>query len=207
MEIDRLWKRNSSRHEQAWPNNCVEPQNVLADNMDIAGPKLLDPFNVIAVRSKVIDSSQIVREGINPHVHDVIVIESFGNADSPGKSCTADRQVSEWIGCQSAQNIVSMLFGSNKIRIVLDVLNEFICVGRHFKEIGLLFDPLQRDSRCGILEIIRFRRQVGNEGFLSNVIPAGVGVQVNIAIVSASLPELPRHSLVTIAGRTHVIVV
>lgn len=207
VEVDRGWKGDSSRHEQARPNDGVEPQDILSNNVDIAGPELLDSFLSVTVGSKVIDSGQIVGEGIDPHIHNVLVTKSFWNTDAPRKGGSTDGQVSEGIRRQSAQNVVSVLLGSDKVWVVLDVLDEPIGVGRHLEEVGFFLNPLEGKSRGRILEVIDLGLRIRHKGLLSNIVPTGIRIQVNITIGSACLPEFLSHALVTITRRSNVVVV
>ena len=38
MAVDLLWARQSRRHQERRPINCVEPHHILADQMDIRRP-------------------------------------------------------------------------------------------------------------------------------------------------------------------------
>mmetsp|Transcript_28567 Transcript_28567/g.44679 ORF Transcript_28567/g.44679 Transcript_28567/m.44679 type:complete len:203 (+) Transcript_28567:1846-2454(+) len=60
-----LWKWNLQAHQHAWPDDTMEPDDILADQMHIRGPELV----VWTIRA--IHARQVVSERVEPNIHDV----------------------------------------------------------------------------------------------------------------------------------------
>jgi hypothetical protein len=203
------------RHEQARPNDGVEPQYVLADDVDVAGPELGQPVDgpafvvPAAVHAQGVDTRQVVGQSVDPNVHDVMVGEALRDGDPPLEGRATDRQVPQRIFRigQASQNVVPVLLRPDEIGMVLDVPDETILVRSHFEKVRLLLDPLEGQSRRGVLELVLLRLQVRDEGLLPHVVPSRIGVQVDVTVGGTPSPQFLGHAFVPVARRPDVVVV
>ena len=62
-----LWQRQIGRHQERWPIDGVETDNILTDDMDIGRPETC----IITVLIGKTQSRQIGRQRIDPHIHDM----------------------------------------------------------------------------------------------------------------------------------------
>jgi hypothetical protein len=208
MGKDRFGERNLGRHEQTRPNDGMEPQNVFSDNVHVGRPKLLQVGDAaIGIDSQSIHSGQIIRQGVNPNVHDVIVGKAFGGGNAPFECGSTNGQISQGIRRQSCQYLIAMLFGTNKVWIVLNMFHQAFVIGRHFEKVGFFFDAFEWEAGCWIFKFVHFGFGVSHKGFFANIVPTAVTVQINVSIGMTALPQFAGGSFVPIARGTNVIII
>ena len=69
----QLVVRETRRHQERWPINRVKPQDVFAHDVHTRRP-------VFCLRFRILERRPIVRERIEPHVHDVLRVARNGYA-------------------------------------------------------------------------------------------------------------------------------
>ena len=186
----------------------MEPQNILSNNVDIGRPELFDSvLRAIVINTQTIDTGQVVGQSVDPHVHNVVVVESLWNGNTPFKCRTRNGQIPEIVALETLQNEVSMLFWSNEIGVVLNMFDEFFVVGRHFEEIRFLLDLFERLSRSSIFVVGNFCIGVGDKRLFTNIVPTTVSVKIDVAVCSTLIPELLGCSFVTIRSCADIVIV
>ena len=80
---DGFRKRKTETKKNGWPNDSVKTKNVLADKLDVGGPKVGD------VGLGIAKDSEIVSERVNPDIHNLVVVAGDGYA--PGEVSTGTR--------------------------------------------------------------------------------------------------------------------
>mmetsp|Transcript_1237 Transcript_1237/g.2427 ORF Transcript_1237/g.2427 Transcript_1237/m.2427 type:complete len:308 (-) Transcript_1237:1408-2331(-) len=205
MRKDSLGQRDPGTHQQGNPNHGVEPQNIFSNHVHIRWPKF-GQFGSIFAQTKSVDSRNVVGQGIQPNVHDVIVIEALGDWDTPRKCGSTDGEISQIVLLETSQNHVAMLLGLNKFRIILNVLDQLVMVLGHFEKVRLFFHPFQGLARCGILKIGELRLIIRDKRFFTNVVPSRILVQINITCCVTPLPQGLRRTFVSIRRRSYIVI-
>ena len=77
MGIDALLHGNARRHQERRPVHRVKTNDVLADDVHIRWP--VAPVRVALIGKA--DAGDVIGQGIDPHIHDVLGIA--GNLDAP----------------------------------------------------------------------------------------------------------------------------
>ncbi len=80
-----LRKRNIESHEEYRPVDCVETDDVLADEVKVSGPELTELSGAVSV-CIVADTCDIVGEGVEPNINYVLGVEVNGNSPLEGGS-------------------------------------------------------------------------------------------------------------------------
>ena len=87
MHHDLLRDRQASRHEEGGPEDRVEAGDVLADHVGVGGPEGRALRALIGKAGR----GDVVGEGVDPHIHHMLVIARHGHA--PVEGGAADRQI------------------------------------------------------------------------------------------------------------------
>mmetsp|Transcript_17400 Transcript_17400/g.34124 ORF Transcript_17400/g.34124 Transcript_17400/m.34124 type:complete len:209 (-) Transcript_17400:1136-1762(-) len=118
MRVDSLGQRHTARHMHARPDDRVEPNNVLADQVHVAGP-VLHPLAVGKVGGR-----EVVCEGIEPDVHDMLLLtlqqRVLRHRHAPVKRRAGYRQVTKRL-LEAGEDLVAAVVWHNKLLVVLNV--------------------------------------------------------------------------------------
>ena len=124
MAVNLLRKRLTERHEHNRPVNGVEAHNVLADDVRVGRPVL---FVLLRASVGVVaDTGDIVRERINPNIHNVFGIEVNGN--SPLKARARYAEILKSGLDKVVEHFLFAALGVNKVGILLDVFLELFLI-------------------------------------------------------------------------------
>ena len=191
-------QRDSGRHQERRPVHGVEPDDVLADHVQIGRPK---PLVQSRRRVREPDPGEVVRQRVHPHVHDVCGIT--GHRHTPVERRARDRQVRQAAG-DEADDLVAPRLRRDELRIGGVVRQQRFGVGRQPEEVGLFLGPGDRRPGLGgnsAAVLIQRRLVLGEEPFVTHRVPAGVGVQVDVAVGGHPLPDHRRgHVVVRVGG-------
>ena len=87
-------KRKTGGHQESRPVNGMEPEDVLADHMQVGRP---EPAVALGIAERAVGRpsccGDIVRQRIEPDIHHMRVVVRHRNA--PGEARAADRQVAQ----------------------------------------------------------------------------------------------------------------
>mmetsp|Transcript_27480 Transcript_27480/g.43217 ORF Transcript_27480/g.43217 Transcript_27480/m.43217 type:complete len:333 (+) Transcript_27480:1295-2293(+) len=207
----RLGEGQSRRHENTRPNHRVEPQYILSDNVHIGRPqfsKFFIPSPLLGiVDTQHIHTRQIIRQSIEPNIHDMIVLKPLWDRNTMRKRRSTNTQIPQPIPIQPCQNRILMLFRPNKVRICGNILHQTIVILAHLEEVTRLLNTLQRLSTRRITKVTHFRFRIRHECLLLDIVPSGISIQINVIIGSTLVPQCLSRALVTIGGGSDVIVV
>ena len=178
-----LRKRNVQRHQEDRPVNRVEADDVLADQMKVRRPELLELLRAVAVRV-IADSGDIVRKRIEPYIHDVLVVEINRNAPFEGRSRHA--QILQAGQQEVVHHLILAALGLNELGMRVDMLNQAVRILAHLEEVRLLLRRLHRPSAVGTATVHQLRLRP--ERLAGRAVQAFIAALVNVALL-IHLPE------------------
>ena len=143
MREDPARQLDSGRHQERRPVHGVEPDDVLADHVQIGGP---EPPEQLRVGVGEADAGQVVGQRVDPHVHHVVGM--VGHRHAPVERGARDRQVAQSAG-DEADHLVAPHVGPDELRVRLVVGQQLVGVGRQPEEVGLLLGPRHRRAGLG----------------------------------------------------------
>ena len=114
----------------------METNDVLADEVQIGGPILFILFAVIAVR-RISQPRDIVRQRVQPDVHDVLLVERHLNP--PLERGSGNAEILQPLQKKIVHHFVLAGNGLNKFGVRVDMLNQPVRIFSHFEEIRFLF--------------------------------------------------------------------
>ena len=135
MAEDLFRDRHAERMEHDDPVNAVEPDNILADDMDIRRPVFLEQLAVIAV-DIIAERSDIVRERVDPDIDDMIRIKRHRNA--PLDRCARNAEIGKPLADEVIEHFLLARLRIDEVRMLLDILFDPALVFGKLQEIGLL---------------------------------------------------------------------
>ena len=178
---------DSRRHQERGPVHGVEPDDVLADHVQIGRPESLEQLRGRVGKA---DAGQVVGQRVDPHVHHVIGM--VGHRHAPVERRAGDRQVAQPAG-DEADHLVAPDVGPDELGMGLVVGEQLVGVGGQPEEVGLLLGPRHRRAGLG-----RDPHPVGADGglglgeeaFVADRVPALVGVEIDVAGLVHPAPDL-----------------
>src|SRR5262249_1473430 len=91
---------DASGEAHCWPQGAVEARDVLADEMNVGRPPLLEALLILPVA----DRRDVVQQGVEPHVDGELLVER--NADAPVLADPSDVDVAQF-GLHQRQDLVA----------------------------------------------------------------------------------------------------
>mmetsp|Transcript_37478 Transcript_37478/g.98466 ORF Transcript_37478/g.98466 Transcript_37478/m.98466 type:complete len:306 (-) Transcript_37478:108-1025(-) len=196
MRKEAAGQRQARRHQEGWPIDGVEAQDVLADHVKARRPVLgeLRPLHV-----RVAEGRDVIRQRVEPHVHHVTVgIGHVGrrrvawHRDAPTKRRARDREVAQAVA-HERQHLVTARRRLDEVGVRCDVGFDLLAVRRQLEEVRRLRHPL--DGSTGRrLAVDELRLRV--EGLIAHRVPALVRVEVDVARREQLQPQRLRRRLV-----------
>ena len=181
-----LRQRQVERHEENRPVDGVEADDVLADEVQVCRPIALELLGGVAV-AVVADAGDVVRKRIEPNVHDVLVVKIDRNAPLEGGSGNAEV-------LQAGQEEVVHHFRFalrrlNEFRVLIDVVDEAVCILAHLEEVRFFLCGLYRAVAVRTAAVfIKLRSR--EEGFARRAVHALVVALINIALLVELFKDL-----------------
>ena len=172
-------------HQQDGPVDGVEPQDVLANEVDIGGPVFLVHLAVVAVHVEA-GESDIVAQGVDPHIGDVLGVKL--HRDAPGEAGAGHAQVLQAGLQEVVDHLVLPGLGLDELGMLFDVLHQPGSVFAHAEEIGLLPGGLAGAAAVGTLAVHQLA--LGPEGFAGGAIHPLVLALVNVPLVIKLFEDL-----------------
>ncbi len=181
----------------------MEARNVLADHMDIGGPKFLKLRRALV---RIADAGDVVGQRVHPDIDDMARRVRHRNA--PIQRGARNRQILQ-PAFDEADDFVAALRRQDEIRIVLVMAQQLVLIVREPEEIGLLLGPFDRRAlRADAHAVLaQLGLVLGVEGFVAHRIPAGIGVQIDVAIVLHPAPDFGDGVMMARLGRADEIVI
>ena len=199
MSNDSARRRDARRHQKRGPVQRVLPDDLLADQVRDDRPEALDSARVLRSKS---ERRQVVRQRIEPHVHDVLRI--VGNRNAPLERRAADAEVLK-TGFDEAPYLVQAEGGLQKIRVGFVEIEQRLLVLRKAEVIALFLEALDLVAAGRALPVDQLR--LGNEDLVDRAIPAFVVPLVDVAVGRHAAPQLLRRTVMSRLRRPDEIVV
>ncbi len=187
-------------HQHRRPIDRVEPEDVLADRVDVRRPHPREPLGSVGVAGR----GDVVRQRVEPDVADVLRVPRDRHA--PVERRPADREVLK-TPADRGQDLVAAGLGLDRLGMRLVVLEEAVRVGREAEEVVLLDHPLDRplvDRAEPVDQLL-----LGVVGLARHAVQALVRPEVDVvpAVVVDGVQELHDRSRVAGLGGPDVVVV
>ena len=167
--------------------------------MDIGWPELLELLRII----QIANWSQVVGEGIEPYIDNMLVINRYRNA--PVKGGTGNTEILHAL-IDEIDHLVAAGYWLDKIRILLNVFQQMICILANLEEICLLGNLLDRTMAVRAAAIF-IQLMLSPVAFTWSAVKAGVGTFVDISLGVNAAENLLNHLLMTLfCGADKIIV-
>ena len=186
-----LRQRLSQRHQEDGPVDGMEPDDILADQVQIRRPVLLVEVAVIAVHI-ISQSGCVVAEGVKPHIDHVLRVEI--HRDSPLEGGSGDAEVLQARQKEVVHHLVLAGHRLDEFRMGIDVLNQPVRILAHTEEVSLFLGRLHRSSAVRALAVHQLG--LGPEGLAGSAVHALIAVLVDIALLIELLENLLHLDLV-----------
>ena len=175
MGIDAARQRQAGGHQEGRPVDRMEAHDVLADDMQVGGPV----GRALALLRKA-GGGQVVGQGVDPHIHDVLLVAGHGNAPVEGRP--RDRQVAQ-ARAHEGHHLVAPLGRADEVGIVLVERQQPVLELRQLEEIAFLGHPFDgRALRAVALAVLaQFGLVLAVIGFVADRVPARIGVLVDVS--------------------------
>ena len=148
------------------------------------------------------DGRDVVRECVEPYIHDVLRIVRHGNA--PLERRPADAQVPE-TGLDERDDLVPSYLRCHEVGLLLIQLEQFLLKCRKLEEVALLAHTVDRPAAIRTPPVHEL--SFGNERFVDGAVPALVGCLVEETTVTNTAPNRLRGVDVARFGRAYEVVV
>ncbi len=177
-----LGHRLAQAHQHGGPDDGVEPDDLLAHDVDAGPPALV----VVVVAVVVIaQGGDIVAEGVHPHIDYVLGIEVHRNA--PGEAGAGDAQILQAGVQEVLHHLVDAAAGLEEVG-VLQQIPDLVGVLAQAEKVGLLLRVLHLPAAVGALAVHQLA--LGPEGLAGGAVFALVGALVDVALVVHLLENL-----------------
>ena len=183
-----LGRLQTCAHQERWPEDAVEAKDVLAEQVQRAGPELLERLVILSERTHARD---VVGERVDPHIHDVLRV--VRDRDTPVERRAADGEVLQATFDKRDYLVVARL-GADTVRVALVPGEQLVLVGAQLEEVGRLRDPL--DGRAALYGLAILDLVLGVERLVRGGVPPLVGVEVDVAALLHRLEDPRRHARV-----------
>ena len=188
VDVDLARELDAGRHQHRGPEDRVELQDVLADDVE-RRPELV---RQVLVRVRERERRVVVQERVEPDVEDVVRVPR--DLDAPGQLGAAEADVIEAAGDERARLVVAVA-RAHQLRLVRVELLEPLLEGGELEEPVLLLLAVERDlvDRAGVVlaDLV-----LGLEVRAARAVPALVDALVDVAVVVDRLHELLDRALV-----------
>ena len=200
MAEDLLWQWNTCCQEDRWPDHCVEAGDVLTDNMDIGRPEFLIEAVIVTAPT---ERSDIVGKGIEPDIDNMTVVDRDRNA--PVKGGAGDAKIFE-SPFDEIDHFVTATFRHDEIRMVFDILQEFVLIVAHLEEVAFFREDLGLFAAVRAVIAVN-ELQVGEKCFAAGAVMTAVRRFVDIAFFIDDLEEFLNGFDMVIVGRADELVI
>ena len=193
---------DAERHQHDRPVDRVEAQDVLADEVDVRGPIMVEQLAGRAV-GVVAERRDIVRQRVDPDVDDVTLVEA--DRDAPVKRRAGDAQVLQTRADEVVEHLVFAALGLDEVGMVEDILLERRGVFGHTEEVRLLRRALDLRAAVGAAAVLDLR--LGKEALAGLAVIALVGALIDVALIVELFEDLLHGRHMLRVGRADELVV
>ena len=178
MTEDLFWQWEIQSHQEDWPVNGVEADDVFTDQVQVSRPILVEHFAVIAI-AVIADTGDVVGQCIQPNVSYVFWIE--GNRNTPGEGGTGYAEILQTWQQEVVHHFVFTGNRLNEFRMFVDVFDEAVSVFAHFEEVSFFFCRLNFTAAVRAFAVNQLA--FGEEGFAWGAVHTFVVAFVDVAFV------------------------
>ena len=199
VAIDHLRQLDAKAHQHDRPDDGMETNDLLAHQMHVCRPELLEFFRIVDDARR----GQVVDQCIKPDIHDMLGVKRY--LDAPGKARAGDAEVFQ-PALDELDHFIAAGFRLNEARILFHIFHPAIRILGHFEEIRFFTDSLQRTAavRTGVILIQLIFRP---EGFAWHAVPAFILALVNIALIIGALEEHLHDLFMTFLGGADEVII
>ena len=158
--------------EHGGPVDAVGLENILGDEMLADRPEAVESFPI-----GVIDAGQVIDQGIEPDIGDVVFVERQRNPPLQAAFGPGDAKVLQGF-LQKSQHLVAVTLRADEVRILLDVVDQPLLVFAHAEEIILLLDELRLGPVVGAFPVHQLF--FGEESLAAAAIMPAVFAEVDV---------------------------
>ncbi len=166
--VDALGKRQVERHEQRRPDHRMEPEDLLADHVEVGRP-VLRAIARVGILLAETERGRIVEERVDPDVDDVPFVAGHRNA--PGEVRPRDGDVLQALP-QPPEHLVAASDRPHEVRMRLEVPLEPLGERAQPEVVVRLLRPHERPPGDGALVVELLRLRLGVVLLLAFVVPA-----------------------------------
>ena len=197
MAVHFLRQFHAQGHQNDRPDDAVEPDDLLADQMHVRRPELGEFFPVVQIAGR----RDIVGQGIEPDVDDVLPVKRHRNPPverGPGNAEIFETLLNEIDHLVPARNWL------DKFRMFFNVLQQPILIFGHTEEIAFLLHHFHRPSAVGTVAVGQLALQP--ESFTGSAVPAFISGFINIPLIVYFLENCLYYFMMTFFRRPDKIV-
>ena len=199
-------------HKHCRPNDTVEADDILTNNVHLSWPETLSHGSSLWTIITVANSGVVVKKSIKPDVGYVRLIKR--NWNTPVKTGTGYRNILE-ARLNKAANLIGAEVWLNEIWVLSIELKQFILECRELEEPRLLRDTLKLTmaiwAEVGALATSLFicllYLGLGEEGFLVDAVPTIVRSLIDKASLTHALPQILDSFYVALIGSTDEVII
>ena len=174
MAVDFLRQFHAQGHQNDRPDDAVEPDDLLADQMHVRRPELGEFFPVMQIAGR----RNIVGQRVEPDVDDVLSVE--GNRNPPVERGAGHAKVFEAL-FDEIDHLVAPGNRLNELWMILDMLQQALLIFGHAEEVAFFLHHFHRPSAVGTIAVRQLALQP--ESFTGSTIPAFIGSFINIPLI------------------------
>ena len=175
MTIDLLGQGFAQAHEHGRPDDGVEADDFLADEVNVARPIFIV---VVILVVQVTQGGDIVAQSVHPDVDHMTGIE--GDGDAPGEAGAADAEVFQAGLDEVVHHLIAAALRFQETGLAEQFFDLLLVLGET-EEIGFLLGVLYLTAAVGTLAVHQLG--VGPEGLAGNAVFALVSALVDVAVV------------------------
>src|SRR5476649_2177185 len=183
-----LGQGHSGRHDECRPEDGVEAQDFLTDQVQVGGPE------TFAIQLFTIHGAHVADEGVEPDVEHVLALHR--KRDAPVQRSTADGKVVE-AGANEREDFVAARVGLDEIGLRFVEFDQFTGEGGELEEVVFLGDgfggPGAIKTRIAGLGVVDVE-------LVGHAVLAGVTALVDKPVVHAALEEPLHHFVMARVG-------
>ena len=179
-----LGQRQTSRHQERWPVNRVETDNILADQMQAGGP-VFPPFLRVVGKA---NARNISDQRVEPNIHDMVF--TTRNLHAPIEAGPRHRKVTQ-AAFDEAQRFVAPAFGPHEIGVRGVKIQQWLLIFGKAEKPGFLGRPFHRRTLRGKFNAPFPVDQLAFivKGFITHAIPAFIPVEIEVSTGLQPLPD------------------
>ena len=131
-----FWQWQIQSHQENWPINCMETNDIFTNQMQICWPVFLELFCAFAI-AIISDTCDIVCQRIQPYVSNMFWVKI--NWNTPFERSTGYTQILQTWKQEVVHHLVLTGYWLNKFWVSIDMVNQSLCIFAHFEEICFFF--------------------------------------------------------------------